>query len=85
MVLRKISSKIFKQNGGSYPTIGIQTVKLKYSVNKGAWQELSLAGPAADSTYTAEIPKQTAGSSVRYFMKLLILSTEPYDMPTLQS
>jgi hypothetical protein len=43
---------------------------LYYSVNYGPWQKLLMLGSQADSLYYRNIPKQAAGTNVRYFIKV---------------
>ncbi len=66
-----ITAKAFKQAFGS-STGNLASVKLVYSVNNGAWQEILMTAAQAsvDSIYKGAIPVQPAGSGVRYFIKV---------------
>ena len=65
-----ITSKIFVQQFGKQSPL--KTTELYYSVNNGVWQIITMtaAQAAIDSVYSATIPKQSAGSTVRYFIKV---------------
>ena len=66
-----ISAKAFKQTFGAAGG-SLATVKLIYSVNNGAWQEIVMTATqvTVDSTYKGTIPAQAAGNTVRYFVKV---------------
>lgn len=63
-----ITAKIFKQSMSSY---NLNTMKLVYRVNSGAWVESTMVAVQAnvDSIYSAKIPKMSAGDYIYYFVK----------------
>lgn len=66
----QISARIYRQTG-VIQGAALSTIKLLYSINNGAWQELVMTAPQAakDSLYYASIPKQAAGTMVKYFLR----------------
>jgi len=65
-----VSAKIYRQTSAVVSGAPLSNLKLVYSVNNGAWQEVTLSNPgASDSTSTGTIPAQTVGSTVKYFVK----------------
>ncbi|MGE5315391.1 MAG: T9SS type A sorting domain-containing protein [Acidobacteriota bacterium] len=67
----QVSARIYRQTG-SISGAALNTIKLYYSVNNGAWQTIDMTAPQAtkDSLYYATIPKQTAGAQVKYFIRV---------------
>ncbi len=67
-----ISAKIYRVTSQIGNGAQIDSTKLVYRVNSGAWQQVDLTAPQAgvDSLYYGTIPKQTAGSTVYYFIKV---------------
>ncbi len=61
-----IGVKVTKQTNGSTP----KTVSLLYSANNAAWTSQAMTFQASDTTYVGVIPKQTAGTVVRYFVEV---------------
>ena len=59
-----ISVKATVQTGGS----AVDSVKLYYSVDNGAFTSLPMVYRASDTTYVAAIPTQPLNSNVRYFI-----------------
>jgi len=59
-----VSVRVSRLPGGS----AIQVVSLYYSVDGSPFAPLTMAFRAADTTYAASIPMQSANSVVRYFM-----------------
>jgi hypothetical protein len=73
-----ITAKAYKQVTGVVSGANLSTVKLVFSVNNGAWQEVTMTAtqPAVDSLYQGRIPVQAAGSTVRYFVKATDVDTQ---------
>ncbi len=67
-----VTVKAFKQSSPFATTYDIDTVQLYYSVNNGAWQKIGMKAtqPSVDSLYQGNIPAQSVGSTVRYFVKV---------------
>ncbi len=67
-----ITVKAFKQLNPFATTYDVDTVQLYYSVDNGAWQKIGMtaAQPSVDSLYQGNIPAQSVGSTVRYFVKV---------------
>ncbi len=69
--LAVISAKIYKQTSAVVSGANLSTLLLMYSVNNGAWQQITMSTPSTvDSTSLASIPAQVPGSTVRYFVKV---------------
>ncbi len=68
----QISARIYRQTTSVVSGAALNTIKLFYSVNNGAWQEVAMTAPQAakDSLYYATIPKQAAGTMVKYFLRV---------------
>ncbi len=69
--LPQVSARIYRQTGT--PTgAALTTIQTLYSVNNGPWQALPMTAPQAtkDSLYYATIPKQPAGTTVKYFIRV---------------
>jgi len=64
----EISAKIFDDNptGGD---MGVAHAYVVFSVNGGDEQEVEMTTSGTDSIYTAEIPGQTPGSEITYYVK----------------
>jgi len=67
-----ISAKVYRVTSGIGNGALIDTVTVLYRVNNGAWQTVGMSAPQVnvDSTYYGTIPKQAAGSTVQYFLKV---------------
>ncbi len=66
-----ISAKVYRQTSAVVNGANLTSHVLFYSVNNGAWQQVSMPTPgASDSVTAATIPAQTPGSTVRYFIKV---------------
>jgi hypothetical protein len=67
-----ITAKAYQATNPLAVTYPLDTVQLFYSVNNGSWQAIGMTAPqaAVDSVYQARIPTQTAGTVVRYFVKV---------------
>jgi hypothetical protein len=67
----QVSARIYRQTG-AIQGAALNTIKLFYSVNNGAWQNVNMTAPQAakDSLYYGSIPKQAAGSMVKYFIRV---------------
>jgi hypothetical protein len=62
-----IAIKVTKQANGSNP----QTISLLYSINNAAFQTVAMSYQASDTTYVGIIPKQGAGTFVKYFVQVV--------------
>jgi hypothetical protein len=69
--LPQISARIYQQTG-AIQGAALNTIKLMYSINNGAWQSITMTAPqvAKDSLYYGTIPKQSAGTTVKYFVRV---------------
>ncbi|MGA7159763.1 MAG: T9SS type A sorting domain-containing protein [Bacteroidota bacterium] len=67
-----ITAKAYQVNNPLAATYPLDTVQLFYSINNGSWQAVGMTAPQAfvDSVYQARIPKEAAGTVVRYFVKV---------------
>ncbi|HTR80277.1 MAG TPA: T9SS type A sorting domain-containing protein [Bacteroidota bacterium] len=54
-------------------TYPVDSVQLWYSINNGSWQKINMTAPqvTVDSTFQAHIPLEPAGTTVRYFVKVI--------------
>jgi hypothetical protein len=72
-----ISAKIYKQTSLVVNGADLVSRELLYSVNNGPWQSIPMTVPGvSDSLSNASIPAQTAGSTVRYFIKVVDADTQ---------
>ena len=67
-----ITVKAYQSTNPLAATYPVDTVQLIYSLNNGSWQTVGMTAPqvAVDSVYQGKIPKQPAGTVVRYFVKV---------------
>ncbi|KAB2923431.1 MAG: T9SS type A sorting domain-containing protein, partial [Bacteroidetes bacterium] len=64
--------KVYRVTSGIGNGAVIDSAMVVYRVNNGAWQTVGMTAPQAgvDSTYYGTIPKQAAGATVQYFIKV---------------
>jgi hypothetical protein len=67
-----ITAKAYQATNPLAATYPVDTVQLFYSINNGNWQTVGMTAPQVfvDSVYQGKIPKQPAGTVVRYFVKV---------------